>query len=134
MERRRIAMMLGIGAGTAAAAVFAVAGFQHVRSVLADPVGAVPPEGFETMRARAAYGSSSSCAPCHPDHLASWRRTFHRSMTQNPAGETIRAPFDGRAIEALGVRATPRREGDRFVIDLREISTGSGRAHVVARV
>jgi hypothetical protein len=30
-----------------------------------------------------AFAGASECGRCHPDHVASWRRTFHRTMTQD---------------------------------------------------
>lgn len=89
----------------------------RVAATLRDPVGPVPAEGFEALRASAAYRTSQSCVPCHAGNAASWRRSFHRSMTQEPGPETIQAPFDGRAIDVLGVRTVPRRGGDAFFLD-----------------
>src|SRR5262245_18127407 len=33
---------------------------------------------------------SEACARCHADHHASWRQTFHRTMTRDASAETIR--------------------------------------------
>ena len=30
------------------------------------------------------FAGAAECRSCHPDHYASWRRTFHASMTQAP--------------------------------------------------
>ena len=36
------------------------------------------------------WASSSSCHACHPDHHASWARTFHRTMTQEANAASVR--------------------------------------------
>ncbi len=89
----------------------------RVAATIRDPIGPPPQGGFEAGRKAWEYGTSRTCAPCHAGHVASWGRTFHRTMTQDAGPATIRAPFDGRAIEALGVVSLARREGKAFFID-----------------
>src|SRR5438552_2013058 len=64
------------------------------------------------------YVGSNQCKSCHPDHHASWRATFHSTMTQRPAAATVRGAFDGRTVSYAGNRARPHQEGDRFLIEL----------------
>lgn len=45
------------------------------------------------------YAGSSSCLPCHPGEHASWKRTWHRTMTQVATPETVLAPFERRGDE-----------------------------------
>ena len=56
-------------------------------------VGLALATGHDVRRAEAArplfargddYVGASACRACHPDHHASWRRTYHASMTQLP--------------------------------------------------
>ena len=65
------------------------------------------------LRERAAdYDGAASCASCHPDHHASWARTFHASMTRLPEQGSVLGSFDGRAVEFYGRSAVPfEREG-----------------------
>src|SRR5580765_4193346 len=60
--------------------------------------------GHDVRRAEAArplfardrdYVGASACRACHPDRYASWRRTYHASMTQLPDEHTVRGRFDG---------------------------------------
>lgn len=62
----------------------------------------------EPLRERAAdYEGAASCASCHPDHHASWARTFHASMTQLPERDSVLGRFDGRAVSFYGRSAVP---------------------------
>jgi len=59
----------------------------------------------------ASHATSAACARCHPAHDASWRRTFHRTMTQDAqAPGALLGDFDGVSITYLGVRATMDRD------------------------
>jgi len=61
------------------------------------------------------YVSSDTCRACHPAQYASWHGSFHRSMTQLPTAETVRASFDGvRVTEVPGNPIALERRGDEF--------------------
>jgi len=79
------------------------------------------------------FVGSETCRPCHPDHHASWKRTFHRTMTQRANPETVRGVFDGREVRYEGQAARVFRRGNRFFFDLPD---GQGRreAEVVLAV
>jgi Cytochrome c552 len=47
------------------------------------------------------YASSSTCEACHPDHDASWRRSFHRTMTQIASPDRVVADFDEVQVNAV---------------------------------
>ncbi|MEZ5963730.1 MAG: cytochrome c3 family protein [Planctomycetota bacterium] len=64
------------------------------------------------------YVGSAECASCHPDHHASWAKTYHRTMTQRASPETVVGGFDGRVVEMFGGKARPFREGDRFFMEV----------------
>lgn len=70
------------------------------------------------------YSGSASCRTCHPDHHESWRRTYHRTMTQEATPETVVGDFGGVAYIYGGVTSRFLREGDHFVI---ETLDGQGR-------
>jgi hypothetical protein len=56
-----------------------------------------------------AYAGSASCLRCHRDHDASWRRTFHRTMTQEANTTSVRGDFSGQELQYFGVRARMER-------------------------
>ena len=62
------------------------------------------------------WSSSNSCRTCHPEHHASWARTFHRTMTQEATEASVLGAFDGREVTYWGVTARPvERLGKYFV-------------------
>lgn len=72
------------------------------------------------------YARSRSCQSCHPDHYASWHRTFHRTMTQAATPEAVLGDFDDTRYTYQGVTSRFTREGDRFFI---ETAAADGRRH-----
>lgn len=53
-----------------------------------------------------AYVGSDACRSCHPDHTESFRRTFHRTMTQEAGAHSVLGDFDsGVSLDYFGVRA-----------------------------
>ena len=77
---------------------------------------AAPPAALEAPAH--GYVGSGSCLSCHEDEHESWTRTFHRTMTQLPTAAAVQGAFDGRAFLYAEKAATPRREKDRFFVDL----------------
>ena len=47
------------------------------------------------------YVSSAACRACHPSQYATWRGSFHRTMTQVATPEAVRADFDGTVVDAV---------------------------------
>ncbi len=83
--------------------------------------------GHDVRRAEAArplfareqdYVGASACRACHPDRYASWRRTYHSTMTQLPDGTTVRGRFDGAPVTLFGATATPFERAGRFFFRL----------------
>jgi len=104
-------------------------------------VGLVLALGHDVRRAEAArplferdqdYVGASACRACHPDHHASWRRTFHASMTQLPDRTTVRGRFDGTAVTAFGASATPFARDGRFFFQLPAVGGDGPREAEVA--
>jgi len=62
-------------------------------------------------RREAAVVGSEACGVCHPAQVASWRQTYHRTMTQPAAGAAVLAPFAGESLVYQGFRATMTRTG-----------------------
>ena len=104
-----------------------------------------------TAPARPAGGGRGpgACARCHPDEVASWRRSYHRTMTQavgpsaarivraaaspGPADRVL-APFAGEHLDALGFRATMTRTAAGIPHVRIERLDGSGRVLLDADV
>ncbi|HFE44024.1 MAG TPA: hypothetical protein ENJ18_00830 [Nannocystis exedens] len=61
---------------------------------------------------RGAVVQSATCARCHPEQHRSWRRTYHRTMTQRATDEALLAPFAGEKLDYLGFRATMDRDSE----------------------
>jgi hypothetical protein len=51
---------------------------------------------------RDGYVASDRCRDCHPSQYESWHQSFHRTMTQRAATDTIAAPLSGESIELWG--------------------------------
>jgi len=64
------------------------------------------------------YVGASACRACHPDRYASWRRTYHSSMTQLPDEHTVRGRFDGQPVTLFGATATPYQRDGKFFFQL----------------
>src|SRR5918995_6198655 len=63
----------------------------------------------------AEYSSSNACRACHPAQYASWRASYHRTMTQVATPETVVANFDGVTVaHAHGRPMTLERRGREF--------------------
>jgi len=99
-----------------------------VRAAAADLVSSA----YYGSAPEAPYATSASCRACHPDHDASWRRTFHRTMTQQATPAAVVGDFSGREYRALGVTSRFLRQGDRFFIETLD-GQGAMRRHEIAR-
>src|SRR5688572_2959397 len=63
----------------------------------------------------AEYSSSNACRACHPAQYASWRASYHRTMTQVATPETVVANFDGVTVAHVhGRPMTLERRGREF--------------------
>ena len=61
------------------------------------------------------YVSSETCRACHPSQYQTWHGSFHRTMTQIATPESVRADFDGVAVDAgPGRPMRLERRGDEF--------------------
>ncbi len=104
-------------------------------------MGAVLLRAYSPERAEAAlplhtrnrdYVGASVCRSCHLDHFASWRRTYHSTMTQLPTPESVLGRFDGAAVTAFGSSATPLERDGRFYFQLPATRTDPSREAEVA--
>ncbi len=102
-HRFGLAVLLALGCGGLAAH-----GYGAVARELATPhsLAATP------------YVGSDACRSCHPDHSESFRRTFHRTMTQDAGPHSVLGDFDsGATLDYFGVRARMTRgEAGEFLM------------------
>ncbi len=61
------------------------------------------------------YVSSDTCQACHPSQYATWRGSFHRTMTQVATPQAVRADFDEVVVDAVHGRPMRlERRGEEF--------------------
>jgi hypothetical protein len=85
----------------------AVAALASVRSDLATPVDV----------AASSYVQSETCRRCHEENYASWRRTFHRTMTQDASPDAVVGDFANRTFAFEGVTSRMTSSGDVFFME-----------------
>jgi predicted CXXCH cytochrome family protein len=100
MSRRLVALALAIGVTAVTAGVRA-----KRRALAADLATARDLHG-------GGYVGSQACRRCHPEHDASWSRTFHRTMTTEATAANIRGDFSGATLRHAGVEARMDRDAD----------------------
>lgn len=64
------------------------------------------------------YVSSQTCRSCHPEQFASWHASFHRTMTQVAAANTVLGDFDGLTLHNRGRPHHLSRDRDGFWVDM----------------
>lgn len=85
------------------------------------------PDDWSTV----ASATSESCAKCHADHHASWRRTFHRTMTREATPEYVKGDFGNHVYEHQGIRTRLQRDAQgRFIMETVEPDWAMHRARV----
>ena len=122
MGSRRLLMTVCLAAGPLAVGLALATGHDVRRAEAARPLFA---RGDD-------YVGASACRACHPDHHASWRRTYHASMTQLPDRATVRGRFDGTPVTAFGATATPFERDGRFFFSLPPVGADGPREAEVA--
>jgi predicted CXXCH cytochrome family protein len=60
---------------------------------------------------------SDDCFKCHADHDASWRRTYHRTMTREASVDTVKGDFNDSALTFQGVTSRMTREGGDYFME-----------------
>lgn len=69
-------------------------------------------------RTEGGFATSETCRSCHPDAYASWRRTYHRTMTQVADSESVFGDFEGVVLDDGATRYRLARDGDAFWVDV----------------
>jgi predicted CXXCH cytochrome family protein len=112
------AMLLAAFALAGAAASVRVQRIREARAWIGERAQLTP-----GLRARDRYLGSSACRGCHPDAWQSWHDSWHRSMTQLAASDTMLARWDDVVLPD-GTRL--RHDGARPVVE----RSRDGRLHV----
>ena len=60
------------------------------------------------------FVSSDTCQACHPEHYASWHKTFHRTMTQVASSQTVSGDFRDVQLEYHEKRFRLQQRGEEF--------------------
>ncbi len=76
--------------------------------------------------------ASDTCARCHPDHHASWMRTYHRTMTREATPEFVKGDFDNARYDFQGVPTRMTRQGGAFVMETVDPVSALARARAAA--
>src|SRR5712671_2054438 len=66
----------------------------------------------------AGYVGSQACRTCHEDQFASWHRSYHRTMTQIAAADTVQADFHNVTLTNDGVRIVLNQISNEFRVHL----------------
>lgn len=83
----------------------------------------------------AEHATSTACRRCHPSQFKSWRRTFHRTMTQRASEESVLGDFDEARFAYGGVEARMSRTAERgFQMEFYGPEGLLSRARVIATV
>lgn len=94
--------MIGRAAPWLSLAVLCVAGWGGARSLAVDLARPLSVRG-------GTYVGSDACRRCHPGEHASWRRTYHRTMTRDADAASVLGDFGGASLGYLGVHARMHR-------------------------
>ena len=74
-----------------------------------------------------AYVSSDACRACHPSEYASWRASYHRTMTQVATPEAVRASFNRTVVtDVPGNPIQLERRGGEFWATLTDPDSPGG--------
>ena len=110
--RRRAAMSIAVLWATTTAVLIGAALGNREPTYVEEPVSNYPIEANKD-----GYVSSRTCQACHPHQHATWHASYHRTMTQLAAPETVVGSFDDVELELAGKKYYLRREDDRFWVD-----------------
>jgi len=99
---------------TIAAAAWGAASLALIGAAIAnrEPPRPPPPDDLPLQVADEEYRSSAACRSCHPHEFATWRGSYHRTMTQRATPAAVIGDFDDAEVEFEGVRyAMFRKDG-----------------------
>ena len=79
------------------------------------------------------FVSSQKCQECHPDQHASWRASYHRTMTQVATPQTVIGDFDDVKLKVKGASYHLQRRADQFWVTMDNPDAGPGRPNAIQR-
>ncbi len=82
---------------------------------------------------REVFVGSKTCLSCHADQHASWKRTYHRTMTQEASRQSVQGRFDGEVVESWGVKVRPVTRQGRYFFEYLNPSGGVAQTVEVQR-
>jgi predicted CXXCH cytochrome family protein len=68
-------------------------------------------------RSRIASVTSDTCFKCHEGHYATWRQTYHRTMTREATPEYVKGDFGNVTFTFQGVASRLTHQGDTFYME-----------------
>ena len=100
-------------------------------------IWAVAPDYAQVRAGRidAGYLESGDCRKCHETNYASWRATYHRTMTQEVGPQSVLGDFDhNNTITYQGVLAEMVREDGRYWMKLTGVDGAKQQLEIVRTV
>jgi len=73
----------------------------------------------------AGYVGSETCRSCHEDQFESWHRSYHRTMTQIAAADTIHAEFHKVTLTNEGVRFVLSQTNNEFWVRMERLASAA---------
>ena len=67
-----------------------------------------------------AYVGSETCRDCHAEAYDNWKTSHHGAAWRMPGADSFEGAFEGESFEHDGMRATFTKEGDAYVVNVRE--------------
>jgi Cytochrome c554 and c-prime len=71
-----------------------------------------------TAQPAGGYVASVECRACHPEQYASWRASYHSTMTQAATPGSVRGDFSGTVLQHGSERVQLTRQGDQFAMQV----------------
>jgi predicted CXXCH cytochrome family protein len=85
----------------------------------ADPIaGADHTKWLPTERADRGFAGAEACRECHAENHASWRNSYHSTMTQTASEESVIPSFDDVTLEGRGRSWKLSRRGNEFWVQM----------------
>src|SRR5437867_7700858 len=70
----------------------------------------------------AGYAGSKTCRSCHEDQFASWHRSYHRTMTQIAATDTVQADFHNVTLTNDSVRFVLNQKSNELWVRMERVA------------
>ena len=70
------------------------------------------------------YTGAEKCKECHEENYNSWKKTYHRSMTQVANDESVVGHFDGSSQTYWGITIKPIKKDSKFYFEYYSPETG----------